>query len=233
MEVIDLVTEPSPVPYASDLAPREAHGTRSNPSHDQKVKPFRMPKHMPQFSYRSGKIADLAFLHKKDSTIKAGKSGLSDPFDSVDSAEEDFPSPAALLRREGFGHDTPPDVSGLYQETGHNILHPDESLVSVENDMVEFDDSMAGRLPTPKADLNFEDHVFDFAAFDERRLPSPTMTEGTKRDRSCSPDVLEVKHRRVSGGEAVQIQQQSVPAWVDEFDPEFIDGLKDIVEFVD
>jgi ATP-dependent DNA helicase HFM1/MER3 len=56
-----------------------------------------------------------------------------------------------------------------------------------------------------------------------------------KGEPSPSPEVTDIKHRRVTKTELPQPAPRLsfIPAWVNDFDSELIDGLKDFVDFID
>jgi ATP-dependent DNA helicase HFM1/MER3 len=246
MEIIDLAQDLAPVPYA-DLAPRDFRKLNTLHNSVQKNQPekiMRLPKQKPQFEYGSGKEAQLPFRPKTEN--------YDDIFDSDD--EVDLPSPSALLS----GHKKSPGPfktgSITYQDENDISSFPDDSLESLEAGMIGLGDSMILREHTPRVDSSFANGVFDFDAYqndDQVQAEDTPMTENEplveasvdlpvsklylKRGLSPGLDEPEVKHRRVSKSELVQEPSQapSVPAWVDEFDSELIEGLKGIVDFVD
>ena len=246
-----------PVDY-SDVAPRDYRKLHSLHTSVQTDKAVRLPKQKPHFSYGSGWDPDLPFLHQ-------GKNS-NDPFDSDDSVgEQEFPSPSALVKEDDDTLD--PFECGIisYQkDIATSSSH--ESMGSLEEAMVGFEDSVMLRAQNPRVNSSFANKVFDFEAFPDQReegelFSSPLMTATRKLNRpssptpsprkddslsprarnalkrrlSDSPENPEVKHHRITNVEPTQqiSQQPSVPAWVDEFDSDIIEGLKGFVDFVD
>jgi len=210
-------------------------------NHPDKI--IRLPKQKPQFEYGSGKEAQLPFRPKIEKD---------DVFDSDN--EVDLPSPSALFGRQQESPGPFETSSIPYQDENDISLFLDNSLESLEAGMIGLSDSMMPRGLTPRVDSSFADGVFGFNKYQNNgqlQAEDTTMTENEslvegpadlpeakrylKREPSPSLDESEVKHRRISRSELVQERSQapSVPAWVDEFDPELIEGLEGIVDFVD
>jgi ATP-dependent DNA helicase HFM1/MER3 len=253
VEIIDLANELSPVPYPS-LGPRDyrkLHSPHTSVQKDKEEKSIRLPKQKPTFSYTTDELPDLPFLRKSEKNDDS----ISD-FD----LDEDFPSPSELVRRSE--DDLVPESDAL--ETGVAIYQQALPSSSDHGDcldgvgVIRLAKLVALKSSTPKPDLTFDNSVFDFAAFhdpseNEDRLINPLMSEllsgegassspltrqdpvATKRERSPSPEITDIKHRRVTKTDSPQPvpRLSSVPAWVNEFDSELIDGLKDFVDFVD
>jgi ATP-dependent DNA helicase HFM1/MER3 len=252
VEIIALATELSPVPYSS-LGPRayrKLHNLHTSVQKDKEEKTIRLPKQKPTFSYTTDELPDLPFLKSK----KNGDS-VSD-FDLV----EEFPSPSTLIRR----NEDVPMPESEFSETRVPIYQQALTSSSDHGDcldgvgMVGLAKSIAPKSSTPETELSFGDGVFDFAAYhdpseSEDRLINPLMSEllkdegvssspsrgqdlkATKRGRSRSPEITDLKHRRVTKTDLPQPAPRlsSVPAWVNDFDSDLIDGLKDFVDFVD
>jgi ATP-dependent DNA helicase HFM1/MER3 len=253
VEIIDLAKELSPVPYSS-LGPRDyrkLHSLHTSVQKGKEEKSIRLPKQKPTFSFTTDEPPDLPFLRKSEKN---------DDSISVFDLDEDFPSPSALVRRSE--DDLMPELDAL--ETGVAVYQQALPSSSDHGDcldevrVVRLAKLVALKPSTPKPDLAFDNSVFDFAAFhdpgeSEDRLINPLMSEllsgegassspltrqdpvATKRERSPSPEITDIKHRRVAKTDLPQPvpRLSSVPAWVNEFDSELIDGLKDFVDFVD
>ena len=247
-----------PIDY-SDVALRDSRKLHSLPTSVQKDKAVRLPKQKPHFSYGSGRDPEPPFLHQANNS--------NEPFDSDDSVgEQDFPSPSALVKEDEDTMD--PFESGTisYQKDTATSFASEESMGSLEEAMVGFEDSVMLRAQSPRVNSSFANKVFDFEAFPDRReeeemFSSPLMTASRKLNRpssplssprkddsqsprvrnalkrrlSDSPENPEMKHNRITNDEPTQqmSQQPSVPAWVDEFDSDIIEGLKGFVDFVD
>jgi ATP-dependent DNA helicase HFM1/MER3 len=252
VEIIDLATELSPVPYSS-LGPRDyrkLHSLHTSAQKDNEEKAIRLPKQKPTFSYTTNELADLPFLKSKKNDDSVSDFDL----------DEEFPSPSTLVRR----NEDAPMLEFEFSETGVPIYQQALTSSSDHRDcfdgvgMVGLAKSIAPESSTPETELSFGDEAFDFAAYhdpseNEDRLINPLMSElrsvegassspltrqdpvATKRERSPSPEITDIKHRRVTKTELPQPvpRLSSVPAWVNEFDSELIDGLKDFVDFVD
>ncbi|TVY48471.1 ATP-dependent DNA helicase [Lachnellula occidentalis] len=247
LEIVDMAKDLAPASYG-DFAPREFRKLNTLHNSVQKNQPkfTSLPKQKPQFDYGSGKEARLPFRPKGESD--------DDVFGSDD--EVDLPSPSVLFGGQNKGSSplkTGP-VPTTYQEESNFSFSQNESLASLEAGMIGLSDSMMLRESTPKVDSSFVNRVFDFDAYqndgrvqagetnmteNETLLETPSDLSAAKRhlkrELSSSPDEPEVKHRRLSKSELVQAPPQtpSVPAWVDEFDSELIEGLKGIVDFID
>lgn len=203
-------------------------------------KPVRLPKQKPRFSYASGQQPELLFLH--------GMETDDDSFHYNNVSEEgDFSSPSALLNVE---NDTEFPFESAVQDNHHmqyEFPESSEAATGVE----ELSEPVT---PAAKVDSSFENGVFDFAAFieqphlvEEDPFSSPLMETSLKRTRPLTPEPPRINCRRVKMGDAATnagdaqgsesikqgTQERSTPAWVDEFDPALIDGLKGIVDFVD
>ncbi|TVY22859.1 ATP-dependent DNA helicase [Lachnellula hyalina] len=247
LEILDMAQDLAPVSYA-DFAPHDFRKLNTLHNSVQKNQPkfTSLPKQKPQFDYGSGKEARLPFHPNSEND--------DDVFGSDD--EVDLPSPSILLggqRKSSSPLKTGP-VHLTYQEESDISSFQDESLASLEAGMIGLSDSMVLRESTPRIDSSFANKVFDFDAYQNDGQVQAEETDTTenallleapadlsvakrhlKRELSSSPDELEVKHRRISNSQLVQAPPQipSVPAWVDEFDSELIEGLKGIVDFID
>lgn len=245
--MIDLTHNAAPVTYA-DLAPREFHKLNilhnSVPKNQPDKKTLRLPKQKPQFEYGSGKMAQLPFDPPNQS--------YDDDFGSDD---VEFPSPSALLGRQKKSPEPLEAGPNTYEDGMDLESFPDDSLDSLGAGIIGLSDSMLLRAASPRVSSSFANRVFDFDAYEKdnqvqvedehMKENEPSVNHSTdqlgenrlKRGFSPSPapDEPEVKHRRVSKLELAQepSHEPSVPAWVDEFDPEFLDGLMGIVDFVD
>lgn len=220
-----------------------SHGQIS-PSNDN-GKSVRLPTKKPKFSYASGHRPNVTFLAEMESKV-----GPLD-FDEIQEdnfQEDDFPSPSALFN---IKDDTDFPFDRIETNTAHVATDAPESPRAARS---AFDDPVESKTPAVGVSSSFENGVFDFSAFNddasERHVySSPPMQSSLKR-RLLSPAPTQAKCRRVndmamassnetnSQGDSTICQldgpqQRSTPAWLDEFDQDFIDGLKGIVEFVD
>jgi ATP-dependent DNA helicase HFM1/MER3 len=180
---------------------------------------------------------------------------MADLLDSTDS-EEDFPSPSKLnaIRSARKPSPDPFEYFTLENEKAAPSSFLDASLSSLEASMLELADTAIIDAPSPIVDSSFANGVFDFDAFNDgseiltrveissstkkvlKNEPSstPAMKDSLKRGRSATPELAEVKHRRVTKDELVsQPTQAAVPDWVNEFDSDLINELKGYVDFVD
>jgi ATP-dependent DNA helicase HFM1/MER3 len=180
---------------------------------------------------------------------------MADLLDSTDS-EEDFPSPSKLnaIRSARKPSPDPFEYFTLENEEAAPSSFLDASLSSLEASMLELADTAIIDAPSPMVDSSFANGVFDFDAFNDgseiltrveisssaekvlKNEPSstPAMKDSLKRGRSATPELAEVKHRRVTKDELVsQPTQAAVPDWVNEFDSDLINELKGHVDFVD
>jgi len=69
-----------------------------------------------------------------------------------------------------------------------------------------------------------------------KEVESPNKAEeDITRARSLEADIEEVKNRRVTQAEQARqyVDSNHLPAWVNEFDSELIDSLRDYVDFID
>lgn len=252
VEIIDLATELSPVPYSS-LGPRDyrkLHSLHTSVQSDKEEKIIRLPKQKPTFSYTTDKLPDLPFLKSKKND-----DSISD-FDM----DKEFPSPSTLARRNEDVLMLESEFSErgvpTYQQGPTSSSDHGDCLVGVG--MGGLAKSIAPKSSTPETEISFSDGVFDFAAYhdpneNEDRLINPLMSEllqgegmssspsrgqdlkATQRGQSRSPDIADLQHRRVTKADLPQpaLRSSSVPDWVHDFDSELIDGLKDFVDFVD
>jgi ATP-dependent DNA helicase HFM1/MER3 len=252
IEIIDLATELSPVPYSS-LGPRDyrkLHRLHTSVQKDKEEKAIRLPKQKPTFSYTTDELPDLPFPKSKKNDDSVSDFDL----------DEEFPSPSTLVRR----NEDVPMPESEFSETGMPIYQQGLTSSSDHGDclvgvgLVGLAKSIAPKSSTPETELSFGDGVFDFAAYhdpseSEDRLINPLMSEllkgggvssspsrgqdlnATKRERSRSPEITDIEHRRDIKTDLPQPAPRlsSVPAWVNDFDSELIDGLKDFVDFVD
>ncbi|RDL39659.1 uncharacterized protein BP5553_03999 [Venustampulla echinocandica] len=245
MEVIDLSSEVSPTP-SPELAPREYRRLHKPHTGIQEDEALRLPKQKPQFQYASSQSAQLPPVSRTENR--------DDSLESISISDDSFPSPSALLRGGSKSPD-PFEMGDLYNQNDHpSSSFQDGSLESLEAGMIGLSDSMMLRGPTPTLTSSFADRAFDFKAFEvdddgqkeqSSSEPNELLTQHEclgvsdnlilKRQHSPTPDLEIVKHRRVRRDERAQHTPQgsSIPAWVDEFDADLIDGLKDFVDFVD
>lgn len=246
LEVIDLARDVSPTPSA-ELTPREYCILRKPRTGIQEDKALRLPEQKPRFQYASGKMAQLPHASKIEK--------YHDSSDSISMSDGSFPSPSTLLRSSNKSSD-PVYMGALCNQIEHpSSSFREGSLESLEAGMIGLSDSMMLRPSTPTLTSSFANRAFDFEAFEpehggqKEAQPSSDLDEllkqdeclivstnsALKRQHSLTPDFEIVKHRRVTRDErAQQIPQgPSIPAWVDEFDADLIDGLKDFVDFVD
>ncbi|KAF4626366.1 hypothetical protein G7Y89_g11796 [Cudoniella acicularis] len=242
MEIVDLAQELEPASYA-DLAPREYRKLHKLHNKIQEDRPVRPPKQKPKFQYASGKPVQLPFSSCAELE--------DDIFDSSNSADDDFPSPSTILRGDNKSPDPFENGVVTFEKDAPPSSFPDDSIESLEAAMLDFDDSMMLKPPTPKLTSSFANNIFDFEAFEEsdqaRNVVSElvaTLSEqdlpltsshqpSQKRGRSPSMDMPEVKHRRIAGAESSLGSNQvtTVPAWVRDFDANLIEELRDFVEF--
>jgi ATP-dependent DNA helicase HFM1/MER3 len=240
MEVVDLAKDRLPVTYA-DLAPREyrkLNALHNSVHKNQPDKVMRLPKQKPQFEYGSGKEAQLPF--RREAQKDADISGSGD--------EMDLPSPSKMWGTKKKSPDPFEKGMVIYQNQNPISSFPDDSLESLEAGMLGLSDSTMLRAATPKIDSSFPDGIFDFDAYNKDHetptgdtvmhsieAPSPPALAMQSLKRAPSPSLEveepEMKYRRVAKPEPAQLS--SVPAWVDEFDSDLIEGLKGIVDFVD
>jgi len=241
MEVVDLAKDRPPVTYA-DIAPREYRKLNTLHNSVQKNQPdkvMRLPKQKPQFEYGSGKEAQLPF--GRETQNDADVSGSGD--------EMDLPSPSKMWGSKKKSPDPFETDLAPYQAQNPISSFPDDSIESLEAGMIGLSDSMMLRGATPKMDSSFADGIFDFDAYNndhddhdaqpentvmpsiEEPSPPAIPEHSLKRTPSPSLEEPEMKCRRVAKPDPTQLS--SVPAWVDEFDSDLIDGLKGIVDFVD
>jgi ATP-dependent DNA helicase HFM1/MER3 len=247
VEIVDMAQGFEPTPYAS-LAPRDYRKLHSLHTSIQPDKAARLPKRKPEFPYSRGEKPYLPFLHKDEN--------MAGVLDSTNSEGEDFPSPSKL-GQTAFARKPSPDPFESFTLEGEKAVpswFPDASLSSLEAGMLELADSTMIDVPSPKIDSSFANGVFDFDAFNDRN-ESPTKTEisplikevlenepfstpvmkgSVKRGRSATPELAEVKHRRVTKNEPIsQTTQAAVPDWVKDFDSDLINELKGYVDFED
>jgi ATP-dependent DNA helicase HFM1/MER3 len=245
-EVIDLAEVVSPASYAK-LAPRDHRKLYTLHTSAQPDKAIRLPKKKPGFSYASGKEPYLPFLHKSEN--------IADSFASADSEDDEFPSPSAMAPTslDRILSPDPFESFNLQEENAAPSSFPDNSQASLEAGMLELADTATIDVPSPQVDSSFANGFFDFDAFEERnktpkkpiisppikdkRGPplAPIMKDPLKRDRSATPKLCPVKHRRLTEDEPVLrlTQAAAIPDWVNDFDPDLINELKGFVDFVD
>lgn len=235
-----------PTPYAS-LAPRDYRKLHSLHTSIQPDKAVRLPKRKPEFSYSSGEKPYLPFLHKDEN--------MAGVLDSTNSEGEDFPSPSKL-GQTAFARKPSPDPFEsftLEDEKAAPSSFPDTSLSILEAGILELADSTMIDAPSSEIDPSFANGVFDFDAFNDRNespkktkispfkevlknepFSTPVMKGSVKRGRSATPELAEVKHRRVAKDEPIsQTTQTAVPDWVNDFDSGLINELKGYVDFED
>lgn len=249
--VVDLAQGVEPTSYA-DLAPREYRKLHKLHTSVQADKSLRLPKHS-EYSYASGNKPDLGFLHKDEELTD-----MLDALSADDDDEKEFPSPSALKPTTAFARDFGPDPYGDLELPAHKPARssfPDDSLMSQNVGMNEYRERSMARQLSPKVDSSFANGVFDFDAFDDVVEEAPVkddfspsnqdflqMDENStpatggllKRQASTSPEDIEVKHRRITKDEPQsQATQAPVPDWVNEFDSDLINELRDYVDFIE
>jgi ATP-dependent DNA helicase HFM1/MER3 len=246
-EVIDLAQAVSPTPYAK-LAPRDYRKLHNLHTSVQSDKTVRLPKKKPGFSYASGKEPHLPFLHQHEK--------FAEEFDSAGSGDDELPSPfAAASIPDQLQSEDAFESFDLQVEDPVASSFPDNSQSSLEAGMLEL--AEPGMVVDPagsQVDSSFANGVFDFDTFatsaetpkkslsppPKKEVPkneaasTPIVKESLKRERSATPELQDVKHRRVTKDELVsQPTQPAVPDWVNDFDPDLINELKGFVDFVD
>jgi len=117
--------------------------------------------------------------------------------------------------------------------------------------MTELADAAMVDEPNAELDSSFANGVFDFDAFSRtpqkpnssprtkdtpkiKAASTPIQKDSLKRNCSATPELQHAKHRRVAKDAQIsQATQAAVPDWVNEFDSDLINELKDYVDFVD
>ncbi|KAH9216380.1 Sec63 Brl domain-containing protein [Leptodontidium sp. 2 PMI_412] len=244
-EIVDLSKTLSPVSYAN-IAPRDYQKLHKLHTSVQADQPSLRLTQKPLFSYANGEELEISFLKKK-----TGESSRLKDYDD----ELEFPSPTALLGLDDdpFEHSLDPFESVVSNSRDAAApasvsSYQDDSIESLEVTMMELDDPGIAKSAPPNVSSSFCDDLFDFdmfeeddemaqnfapgATFDKPTVSPPTQSSAIKRPLSASPEQAEVKHRRVTEDESMT-RASSVPSWVNEFDSDLIDGLKDFVDFVD
>jgi ATP-dependent DNA helicase HFM1/MER3 len=260
VELVDLVEELSAVPN-SDLASRDYRKSHSLHTSIGKDKAVHLPKQKPQFLYGSGHEADLPFLQKTennkdpfDSGDSAGEDEFPSPY-ALLKGDDDIPDPfesgSICYQKATTTSSSPEDSLGSLEAAMIGF----EDSVMLRAPTPKVNSSFANGVFDFEAfpDHHEEQEMFSSPVMREslrkNRSPSPlTITtmnkdhppnlltrKSPKREPSESPEQPEVKHRRVLKTEPAQqtSQELSVPAWVDEFDSDIIEGLKGFVDFVD
>ncbi|KAG4443821.1 hypothetical protein IFR05_000721 [Cadophora sp. M221] len=244
-EIVDLSKTLSPISYA-DVAPRDYQKLHKLHTSVQIDKPSLRLTQKPLFSYASGEEPDIPFLKKK--TIETSESKDCDD-------ELEFPSPTALLSLDDDPFELGLDPFKSAISNARVTAAPasvssyrEDSIESFEAAMMELDDSGIAKSVPPNVASSFCNDLFDFDMFEEDgemvqnlvagvtfnnpTASPPTQSSALKRPHSANPEQTEVKHRRLTEDESMA-EASSVPSWVNEFDSDLIDGLKDFVDFVD
>lgn len=247
IEIVDLA-EGRPEVLYEELAPRDYRKLHSLHTRVQQDKPFRMPKIDPTFSYSSSEQPDLPFLRSHGEDRDPSEAGYGD--------NEDFPSPSRLNQTgDTLSKDTMIEHAYKHQLDALEDSLYDDSIDDLEAGMIGLGDSMALAEVPSELNLSFDNDIFDFNAFDEQNSSigrhNSVYFEGKKEDEDTSPNVgLNLPHKRarstspdmkeskiVRYTEKPKYQENtpvsSTPSWVDEIDPDIIDGLKGFVDFVD
>lgn len=238
VEIIDLAKEMPPVSYA-DVAPRDYRKLQKLHNTVQRDQPFKLPKYKPpQFQYASGERPDLSFLLNEDKTDDDLTGDAEDTFSpEMFSEDEEFPSPSAMLYKDS--HDEDPFGAGFvsYQRSALKSSDQDDSLENLEAGMIDLADSIMLKQPSPELNSSFENSILDFSACQDKvqeKSSGFVLMDTLKRSQPASPEMPEAKSCRLTEAKSAdQRLQRSVPSWVDEFDPDLIDGLKGFVDFVD
>ncbi|TAQ86857.1 hypothetical protein B7494_g4813 [Chlorociboria aeruginascens] len=246
IEYIVLAEELSPVSY-TNMAPREHRKLHTLHTDIREDKSTRLPQTKPRFSYGSGKESNLPFLQSKPTNGLRTKSP--DPFcsDMDLSDTEDFPSPSTLLKKEHNITDPYLGSTTAHEKSTSTSSSADNSYPNLEAITYELEEPkiLPPKPTTPQLDSSSARAISDFSTFpDDNRIEehfsSPLMSEYRKRALviSDSPEMTSVKHRRLTKDEVAETKEQvsdvsEVPKWVDEFDLDFVEGLKGIVDFVD
>lgn len=251
MELVDIPDEAPVVPYEKPDT-REYHKQLTPQTRIQKDK----RKQKPQFSYMSSKQPEAPFLKAEKTTIK-------DHFGFDELSGDEFPTTTQLagFSRDASCLEDYDNPSSTQKPKLPASTLDDDSLEDLEGRMVEFDDPVVAPAQTPSSRRSFAEGLFDFDAFDDvadgfgeqssgletaissmveqtREPESFRQAEGEQkvtRATSLEADIDEVKCRRIT--EAEQVQESAaagnLPEWVNEFDAELIDSLKDYVDFID
>ena len=260
VELVDLAVELSPIPY-SDLAPRDYRKLHNLHTSIQKDKAVRLPKQKPQFSYGSEKEPDLPFLHQattNNDPFESGNSGGDEEFPSpsallkgdagfLDPFESGTVSYQKTTPTSSFPEDSLDSLEAamLGFEDSMMLRAPspkvDSSFANKVFDFEAFPDRrdeqeiFSSPLVRGSRRISRSPSPLAITAALKRRSPSPLVRKTLKRELSDGLEQPDVKHRRVSSKAPAQQtpQQPSVPAWVDDFDSDIIEGLKGFVDFVD
>jgi ATP-dependent DNA helicase HFM1/MER3 len=256
MEVVDLAEELPPMPHS--IASREYRNLHTS---DQKSDgSVRLPKQKPQFAYISGSSPDLPFLRRSklndDDVVGSEESEDEDlPSDPLGTSKVGREEPASISTfSEHALSDSEAALLGLEELLPTTSPNPKfnsrfaNGIVDLNTFDEEHCNSDAYSSPLMGASRKRE------------RSHSPTLLEG-KRHRvsmetedsrpmrsSNQTEIPATLSTPVAQNRVVQMQdwidnpqpnseqtakQRSVPAWVDEFDAEFIDSFMGIVDFVE
>jgi hypothetical protein len=197
-EVVDLVHEHSPAPY-SKVVNRECkklHNPHSSDQNHDSENSVQLPKISRHF-YGNGSHHYPLFMRNSEE----------DHSISGDSLNE-FPSPSAVFKNDEEDI-ADPFESGLITYQSHlpdSSVQPNELLQSLEDPVLNIDETLLLRPATPKVNASFANRVFNFEAFEDESeeqdmLSSSLIGDLNKRARSSSPENKQAKHRRVSNKE--------------------------------
>ncbi|RFU28853.1 hypothetical protein B7463_g7496, partial [Scytalidium lignicola] len=235
VEIIDLAEELPLVQY-EDPTPRDYRKLDYLHKRVQKDNDFRIPKFkQPKFSYTTGKLPDLSLVGNYDS-----RSNIPDSTTDLEifSDMEDFPSLGALLNENDVNKDKA-GIAATYDSKGI-VPSSKDNIYAGQYDNVNLQSPVSPIRGNCDNDADINDDIFDFAAFntDEPMSkpftpPVATTDDSHKRPRTPDSDPSPAKRPFVKREIPEILRHHHIPDWVNEFDSDLIDELKDIVEFVE
>ncbi|KAI6709517.1 hypothetical protein JHW43_007968 [Diplocarpon mali] len=261
VDTIDLANALSPVPF-SGLAPREYRKLHKLHTSVQTDKSSQRMTQKPEFSYASSKPPD-PFFFEKDGNNSTSKLATTEDDDDGSENEFPSLSASIDPNAVGFNSGSDDPCIDIPITPRDNLPFPPAArpppssfqkkpLGDSDASPSDLDDCLSMlRPPSPKVDLSFCSDLFDFAACENKgglvKAPPSLVDEGRNNDRtlklstalkrhySVTPDLPETKHRRFTHSyrSTEAGYEASFPSWVDDLDSNLIDGLKDLVDFLD
>ncbi|KAH8801628.1 Sec63 Brl domain-containing protein [Xylogone sp. PMI_703] len=225
VEVIDLAKEtPSYEDQASSSLSSLHKKVQKN--NDLRLSRFKQPK----FPYASGELPDLSPVGGGGS-----RNNISDYTTDIETLSdiEDFPSPETLLRKDRTGN----TKARILTESQSEEIVPSQQENDYEKDVID----LCSPISPHQDDIDYvnkdSNDVFEFntdkPTNDPLTPPTTNSRDSHKRPRSPVSDLSPAKRPFIKPDIPLEELRHPVPEWVNEFDSDLIDELRDIVEFVE
>lgn len=236
LEVINLAEQLPPVSYG-DFSRDDYNKPHSLYKNLQKDRDFKLPEFkQSKFSYASGKLPDLSSIG--NNSFKEDASDSTIDLQHI-SDSEDFPPPEELLKKDAPVEKVAGETLAFDSKVIGSPLQ--NKQYGSRYDITDLCSSISTNPRAQDEETGYDDDFFDFSAYDADELMDRKSVPGVeivpkesgKRPRTPSSS-SPMKKRPFKETLTEMVHPcHALPDWVNEFDPDLINELKDIVEFVD